>query len=187
MLRRFELPPTVHDHAHYRVWNRRGYDMNLWSEKKIQEKLNYMHRNLVKRGLVAEPGDWPWSRRGGEILLSGRQFCFGDGSGALSCRGERSHRDNWDADIKVNVCATRAGRRVCSGPEAGEGRFLLVPPRHFFEFTFPSPPGRGWTATRVLISRRGPGLRPPKGYQCAGRRARYGPQAGEGSLPVVPL
>jgi hypothetical protein len=108
MLRRFELPPTVHDHAHYRVWNRRGYDMNLWSGEKIQEKLNYMHRNPVKRGLVAQPGDWPWSRRGGEILLSGRQFCFGDGSGALSCRGERSRRDNWNADIQVNVCAPRA-------------------------------------------------------------------------------
>jgi putative transposase len=51
----------VHDHAHYRVWNRRGYDMNVWSEKKIQEKLNYMHNNPVKRGLVAQPGDWPWS------------------------------------------------------------------------------------------------------------------------------
>jgi len=24
MLKRFALPPTVHDHAHYRVWNRRG-------------------------------------------------------------------------------------------------------------------------------------------------------------------
>jgi REP element-mobilizing transposase RayT len=49
MLKRFELPPTVHDHAHYRVWNRRGYDMNLWSEKKIREKLNCTHNDLVKR------------------------------------------------------------------------------------------------------------------------------------------
>jgi len=35
--------------------------MNVWSEKKIQEKLNYMHNNPVKHGLVAQPGDWPWS------------------------------------------------------------------------------------------------------------------------------
>jgi putative transposase len=61
MLERFELPPSVHGHTHYRVWNRRGYDMNLWSERKVQEKLNYMHNNPVKRGLVAQPGDWPWS------------------------------------------------------------------------------------------------------------------------------
>jgi len=35
--------------------------MNIWSEKKIQEKLNHLHNNPVKRGLVAQPGDWPWS------------------------------------------------------------------------------------------------------------------------------
>jgi hypothetical protein len=72
VLKRFELPPTVHDHARYRVWNRRGYDMNVWSEKKIHEKLNYMHNNPVKRGLVAQPGDWPWS--------SWRYHCLKDSS-----------------------------------------------------------------------------------------------------------
>jgi len=72
MLKRFALPPTVHDQAHYRVWNRRGYDMNIWSEKKIQEKLNYMHNNPVKRGLAAQPGDRPWS--------SWRYYYLGDSS-----------------------------------------------------------------------------------------------------------
>lgn len=61
MLARFELPPSVHHHAHYRVWQRGGYDLNIWSEKKRLEELNYMHNNPVKRGLVAQPGDWPWS------------------------------------------------------------------------------------------------------------------------------
>jgi hypothetical protein len=61
MLKRFELPPTVHHHAHYRVWNRRGYDMNIGSEKKQNEKIDYMHNNPLKRSLVAHPGDWPWS------------------------------------------------------------------------------------------------------------------------------
>jgi len=61
MLARFELPPSVHHHAHCRVWQRGGYDLNIWSEKKGLEKLNYMHNNPVKRGLVAQPGDWPWS------------------------------------------------------------------------------------------------------------------------------
>jgi REP element-mobilizing transposase RayT len=28
MLKRFALPPSVHDHARYRVWNRRGFDTN---------------------------------------------------------------------------------------------------------------------------------------------------------------
>ncbi|MGH9434784.1 MAG: REP-associated tyrosine transposase, partial [Terriglobia bacterium] len=61
MLKWFALPQTVHHHAHYRVWQRGGYDMNIWSEKKRIEKLNYMHNNPVKRGLAAQPGDWPWS------------------------------------------------------------------------------------------------------------------------------
>jgi putative transposase len=32
-------------------WQRRYYDFNVWSEKKTWEKLQYMHRNPVKRGL----------------------------------------------------------------------------------------------------------------------------------------
>ncbi|HEV2349666.1 MAG TPA: hypothetical protein VG028_07470, partial [Terriglobia bacterium] len=54
-------PPTVHHHAHFRVWQRGGYDLNVWSPKKRHEKLNYMHNNPVARKLVEKPGDWPWS------------------------------------------------------------------------------------------------------------------------------
>ncbi len=42
-------------------WQRRYYDFNVWSEEKRVEKLRYMHRNPVTRGLVARPEDWPWS------------------------------------------------------------------------------------------------------------------------------
>lgn len=42
-------------------WQRRYYDFNVWTEQKIVEKLNYMHRNPVQRGLVAMPEDWRWS------------------------------------------------------------------------------------------------------------------------------
>jgi putative transposase len=31
------------------------------NEEKRVEKLRYMHRNPVKRGLVEKPEDWPWS------------------------------------------------------------------------------------------------------------------------------
>jgi putative transposase len=61
MLARVTLPSTVHHHAHFRVWQRTGYDINIWSAKKRDEKLNYMHNNSVKRGLVKQPGDWLWS------------------------------------------------------------------------------------------------------------------------------
>jgi hypothetical protein len=33
----------------------------VYSETKRREKLNYMHNNPVKRGLVSSPGDWPCS------------------------------------------------------------------------------------------------------------------------------
>ena len=42
-------------------WQRRFYDFNVWSEKKVREKLMYMHRNPVERELVEHPRDWPWS------------------------------------------------------------------------------------------------------------------------------
>jgi putative transposase len=42
-------------------WQERYYDFNVWSERKFVEKLRYIHRNPVARGLVAKPEDWPWS------------------------------------------------------------------------------------------------------------------------------
>jgi putative transposase len=33
----------------------------VYSEEKRVEKLRYMHRNPVKRGLVEKPEDWAWS------------------------------------------------------------------------------------------------------------------------------
>jgi putative transposase len=42
-------------------WQVRYYDFNVWSERKFVEKLRYIHRNPVTRGLVARPEDWPWS------------------------------------------------------------------------------------------------------------------------------
>ena len=42
-------------------WQRRFYDFNVWSAKKVKEKLEYMHANPVARGLVKHPKDWPWS------------------------------------------------------------------------------------------------------------------------------
>ena len=43
------------------VWQRRFYDFNVWTARKRIEKLRYMHRNPVARGLVQEPEQWPWS------------------------------------------------------------------------------------------------------------------------------
>ncbi|HEX3660305.1 MAG TPA: transposase [Acidobacteriaceae bacterium] len=42
-------------------WSARYYDFNVFSEGKRIEKLKYIHRNPVARGLVARPEGWPWS------------------------------------------------------------------------------------------------------------------------------
>ena len=42
-------------------WQARSYDFNVWTTKKRVEKLRYMHRNPVKRGLVGAPEQWRWS------------------------------------------------------------------------------------------------------------------------------
>jgi putative transposase len=42
-------------------WQRRFYDFNVRSEKKLKEKLDYMHANPIERKPVAHPRDWPWS------------------------------------------------------------------------------------------------------------------------------
>ena len=45
--------------AHF--WQPRYYDFNVRTGEKIAEKLRYIHRNPVHRGLVEKPEDWPWS------------------------------------------------------------------------------------------------------------------------------
>ncbi len=44
-----------------RFWQVRYYDFPVWSEKKQVEKLRYIHRNPVVRGLCERPQDWRWS------------------------------------------------------------------------------------------------------------------------------
>ena len=61
MLARLRLPPSVHADGHFRIWQRRFYPLGVYSERKRREKLNYMHGNPVKRGLVTSPEQWPWS------------------------------------------------------------------------------------------------------------------------------
>ena len=61
---------SLFNHAPQHVWQKRFYDFNLWTEKKRVEKLRYMHRNPVQRGLVAYPELWRWS--------SFRTYALGD-------------------------------------------------------------------------------------------------------------
>src|ERR1700733_6593473 len=50
------------DNLHRRAfWQARFYDFNVWTTKKRVEKVRYIHRNPVKRGLVEAPEQWRWS------------------------------------------------------------------------------------------------------------------------------
>jgi putative transposase len=60
------------DGAPTQFWQRRFYDFNVFSEKKRVEKLKYIHRNPVTRGLVSKAEDWQWS--------SYRHYAFGEAS-----------------------------------------------------------------------------------------------------------
>ena len=51
----------LNEHANNPFWQPRYYDFNVCRERKLMEKLDYMHRNPVQRGLVARPEDWTWS------------------------------------------------------------------------------------------------------------------------------
>jgi putative transposase len=42
-------------------WSARYYDFNVFTERKRIEKLKYIHRNPVARGLVNLPEEWAWS------------------------------------------------------------------------------------------------------------------------------
>jgi len=42
-------------------WQERYYDFNVYTPGKKIEKLRYIHRNPVKRGLAVRPEDWRWS------------------------------------------------------------------------------------------------------------------------------
>jgi putative transposase len=42
-------------------WQERYYDFNVWSSVKRIEKVKYIHRNPVRRGLVERPEEWSWS------------------------------------------------------------------------------------------------------------------------------
>ena len=62
------------------MWQRRFYDFVVWSHAKRLEKLRYIYRNPVKRGLVLEPEQWPWSSfrhyahdEAGPVLVNERQ------------------------------------------------------------------------------------------------------------------
>ena len=74
-----------------RFWHVRYYDFLVRTEKKRIEKLRYMHRNPVKRGLVDRPEDWAWS--------SFRHYATG-------CEGPVEIESEWTARKRERMSVT---------------------------------------------------------------------------------
>jgi putative transposase len=45
----------------FAIWKRRFDDIVIYSQKQLRVKLEYIHNNPVKDGLVVEATDWPYS------------------------------------------------------------------------------------------------------------------------------
>ena len=95
----------------------RYYDFNVWSHRKFIEKLRYIQRNPVERGLVAGPEQWAWS--------SFRHYLTGD-----RCPVEiESH---WTARIRERAgifptVRVRTDRNLCSKRRAHLPRPFFLP------------------------------------------------------------
>ena len=55
-----------------RMWIHRCYSFTIKTRKKLDEKLDYMHMNPVRAGLVERTIEWPWS--------SARHYELGEGA-----------------------------------------------------------------------------------------------------------
>jgi putative transposase len=74
-------------------WQKRYYDFNVRNGSQFVEKLRYIHRNPVKRGLCVAAEDWEWS--------SFRQYATG-------CAGTVEIECEWTARERE-----RAAGRLC--------------------------------------------------------------------------
>ena len=67
-------PSLWQDGSSHRIWQARFYDYNVWSGRKRVEKLRYIHRNPVRRGLVESPSSGGGAAFG--RMPSGRMAVF---------------------------------------------------------------------------------------------------------------
>jgi putative transposase len=79
------------------VWQRRFYDFVGFTEKKRVEKLRYMHRNPVQRGLVRQPEEWLWS--------SFRHYTYGEAGPVVVKRLEEQSFTSAKSPDPVGIAA----------------------------------------------------------------------------------
>ena len=45
----------------YQFWQQNNKPIELWTDKVIQQKIDYIHNNPVESGFVRDPVDWKYS------------------------------------------------------------------------------------------------------------------------------
>jgi putative transposase len=93
-------------------WQARYYDFNVRNEDKRVEKLRYMHRNPVKRGLFEKPEQWAWS--------SFRHYSTGEeGTVEIESFWTAARREAFSKSQVSSAAADETwGTRDCLGAEA---------------------------------------------------------------------
>ena len=46
---------------YHNIWQKSFYDISIFSEKFLEQKLTYIHNNPIRAGLVQDLADYPWS------------------------------------------------------------------------------------------------------------------------------
>jgi REP element-mobilizing transposase RayT len=61
-LKQFSIAAAgAHNVKHHQFWRHDNHPIELWSKRIIDIKINYIHQNPVKAGLVEFPEDYPYS------------------------------------------------------------------------------------------------------------------------------
>lgn len=75
LVKEFLLRKQRRKNHRYQIWQSKTYDFNIFSKKKLKEKLNYIHMNPVRAGLTKNPQDYRWS--------SARNYYLGNNKGEI--------------------------------------------------------------------------------------------------------
>jgi hypothetical protein len=109
-----------------RFWQQRYFDSNVHGEKARSQVIRYIHRNPVKRGLVAKPEQYPWSSFNHHASgLRGVVEIESDWTGLDGETAWPTHRDKAamnGAQHSVISCSTRQERKPMAGRPASDSR-----------------------------------------------------------------
>lgn len=57
----FEQAGSKTERAEYKVWQDSFWEQNIYTEDFLKQKLNYIHLNPIRAGIVKDVGDYPYS------------------------------------------------------------------------------------------------------------------------------